>query len=163
MNLSLIEVINPKLWKQGLKKDQFNGSLLANNGVIESLNVTLPDGGFSVSFAEMTGNVFEYDYNGEIYTGMMYQVDPKSYMVTLSNGPLTGTRFKFLTSSDEVDQSMPDMPSSEYLADAKEVEVGNFGEESLEKSVQAEEAPATNDHMQANSFNMSEQPESAIN
>jgi len=38
--------------------------------------------------------VFEYDINGEIYSGMMYQVDQKSYMVALTNSPLEGTRLR---------------------------------------------------------------------
>src|SRR3989338_1000429 len=71
LTLSLVEVINPKKWQQGLANTQFNGSLSTNNGVIEDLNVALPNGeGVSVSFSEMTGNVFEYDFDGELYSGM---------------------------------------------------------------------------------------------
>ncbi|HXH73354.1 MAG TPA: hypothetical protein VNJ08_00195 [Bacteriovoracaceae bacterium] len=96
LNLSLIEVINVKKWKKGLAASQFSGNLSTSNGIIENLTVSLPNGrGISVSFSEMSGNVFEYDYNGELFSGMLYQVDPNSYMVTLSNGPLEGTRFKF--------------------------------------------------------------------
>jgi hypothetical protein len=63
--------------------------------VIENLIVSLPQGeGITVSFSELAGNVFEYDINGEIYSGMMYQVDQKSYMVALTNSPLEGTRLR---------------------------------------------------------------------
>ena len=56
LSLSLVEVINPKKWEKGLTAAQFNGSLSTNNGVIEELAVSLPEGaGFSVSFSEMTG------------------------------------------------------------------------------------------------------------
>ncbi len=96
LDLNLVEVVNQKKWQNGLKNTQFTGALSTNNGVIETLAVSLPNGeGVSVSFADMNGNVFEYDFNGELYSGMMYQVDTNSYMVTLTNGPLEGTRMKF--------------------------------------------------------------------
>ncbi len=112
LNLNLMEVHNPKKW-QNSTPSQFSGTLSTSNGTIEALSVNLPDGEkVSVSFSEMSGNVFEYDYNGEFYSAMMYQVDQNSYMVTFSNGPLEGTRLKF-NKEAEVDQSQPDMPSSE--------------------------------------------------
>ncbi|MFP5385033.1 MAG: hypothetical protein ACLGHN_03080 [Bacteriovoracia bacterium] len=124
LTLSLVEVINPKKWEKGLPNTQFAGSLTANNGVIEELNVSLPNGeGVAVSFSEMTGNVFEYDMNGELYSGMMYQVDQYAYMVTLTNGPLEGTRLRFSTQSTEVIQQ----ETQAYLADNNNVEVGSFG------------------------------------
>ena len=96
LSLSLTGVINPKKWQQGLNSSQFSGNLSTNQGVIESLSVSLPNGeGVSVSFSEMTGNVFEYDFNGELYSGMMYQENQNSYVVTLTNGPLEGTRLTF--------------------------------------------------------------------
>lgn len=62
LSLNLTEVVNPKLWQQGLKSDQFHGLLSTNGGVIEELKVSLPGGeGISVSFTEMMGNVFSYD------------------------------------------------------------------------------------------------------
>lgn len=141
LRLNLTEVVNPKKWQQGLKNDQYNGSLSTNNGVIEELKVSLPGGdGISVSFQEMTGNVFEYDYGGELYSGMMYQVDPSSYMVSLTNGPLEGTRLKFIKEAGSVDQSQPDQPSAEYVADA---EVGTFGQENPELAQAQEVNPET--------------------
>lgn len=96
LNLTLTEVVNTKKWEKGLANTEYSGSLNTNGGVIESLSVTLPNGeGVSVSFSEMAGNVFEYDIGGELYSGMMYQVDQTSYMVTLTNGPLEGTRLRF--------------------------------------------------------------------
>lgn len=96
LSLTLTEVVNPKKWEQGLNNTQFTGSLTTSNGTIESLDVALPNGeGVSVSFSEMNGNVFQYDLGGEIYTGMMYQVDRNAFMITLTNGPLEGTRMKF--------------------------------------------------------------------
>jgi hypothetical protein len=123
LSLSLVEVINPKKWNKGLTNSQFNGSLTTNNGVIESLSVSLPnDEGVAVSFSEMTGNVFEYDLGGELYSGMMYQVDQNSYMVTLTNGPLEGTRLRFSAepSEDQVQEAQ------DALANHN-VEIGNFG------------------------------------
>jgi hypothetical protein len=131
LNLSLTEVINPKKWQQGLTSSQFNGSLSTNNGVIETLNVSLPNGeGLSVSFSEMTGNVFEYDFDGELYSGMMYQIDQNSYMVTLTNGPLEGTRLKF-SGEASLEQLQQQEESQRSLAEAADSEAGYHKEEPL--------------------------------
>jgi hypothetical protein len=131
LNLSLTGVINPKKWQQGLNNSQFNGSLSTNQGVIESLSVSLPNGeGLSVSFSEMTGNVFEYDYNGELYSGMMYQENQNSYVVTLTNGPLEGTRLSF-TGEASLEQNIQQEDNQRMLAEGSQAEAG----------VQAEEAP----------------------
>lgn len=123
LSLSLVEVINQTKWQNGLPKDQFNGSLSTNNGVIESLAVSLPNGeSVSVSFSEMSGNVFEYDLNGELYSGMMYQVDQNAYMVTLTNGPLEGTRLRF----SSVDPVVEQQDNQVKLAE-NNVEIGSFG------------------------------------
>ncbi|WP_408098288.1 hypothetical protein ACJVC5_05070 [Peredibacter sp. HCB2-198] len=142
LSLNLVEVINPKKWQQGLNNTQFAGNLSTNNGVIESLNVSLPNGeGVSVSFSEMVGNVFEYDLDGELYSGMMYQVDQSAYMVTLTNGPLEGTRLRFATEIPAVEQQQ----TQEILAENNNMEVGNFGQdpqierENQQGYVQAEE------------------------
>lgn len=129
LNLSLTEVVNPKKWQQGLNSSQFNGSLSTNNGVIETLTVSLPNGeGLSVSFSEMTGNVFEYDFDGELYSGMMYQVDQNSYMVTLTNGPLEGTRLKF-SGEASLEEQQQQEESQRSLAEASEAEAGYHKEE----------------------------------
>jgi hypothetical protein len=126
LNLNLVEVINPTKFQQGLKAGDFNGNLVTNNGIIESLSVALPNGeGVSVSFSEMTGNVFEYDFNGELYSGMMYQVDQFSYMVTLTNGPLEGTRLRFSQSAPEQQQE----ETQNYLSENYGMNVGDFGSE----------------------------------
>lgn len=138
LELNLVEVINTTKWKNGLPNNQFQGNLVTNNGVIESLGVDLPNGeGISVSFSEMTGNVFEYDLNGELYSGMMYQVDQNSYMVTLSNGPLEGTRLRFSATASESEQQQ----TQEYLAE-NNVTPGNFGDDTqaYDQQIQAEEA-----------------------
>lgn len=122
LNLTLVEVINPKKWQNGLKNEEFNGSLATNNGVIESLNISLPGESVSVSFSEMSGNVFEYDINGKLYSGMMYQVDQHAYMVTLTNGPLEGTRLRFSSITPEVEREQ----NQELLA-GNNVDVGSFG------------------------------------
>lgn len=136
LTLNLVEVINPKKYQNGAPAGQFSGSLATNNGVIESLSVSLPGSeNVSVAFAEMTGNVFEYDFNGEIYSGMMYQVDQGAYMVTLTNGPLEGTRMRFSTETPTVEQQM----TQEKLAENNHIEVGSFGSE---PQVQVEEIAA---------------------
>jgi hypothetical protein len=134
--LNLVEVINPKKYQNGAPLNSFNGSLATNNGVIESLTVSLPGSeNLSVAFSEMSGNVFEYDFNGEIYSGMMYQVDTNAYMVTLTNGPLEGTRLRFSAETPAVEQQQ----TQEKLAE-NNVEVGTFGQEA--PAIEAEVAPS---------------------
>lgn len=138
LNLNLVEVINPKKWQNGLPSDQFSGNLSTANGSIDSLNVSLPNGeGVTVSFSEMNGNVFEYDIDGEVYSGMLYQIDQTAYMVTLTNGPLEGTRLRFIGE-----------PSQEQVAANDQVQTGNSGSdeygnpgEQPEQTAQAEQAP----------------------
>lgn len=125
LSLSLVEVINPKLWSKGIPSSDFSGELQTANGTIESLSVSLPSREeISISFAEMNGNVFEYDYAGEIYSGMLYQVDPKSFMVTLTNGPLEGTRLRF---TEEFTPEQVEI--KETLKNEHNLEVGFFAEE----------------------------------
>lgn len=126
LSLSLVEVINPTKWKQGLSSNEFSGSITTNAGVIENLVLSLPNTeSMTVAFSEMTGNVFEYDLGGSSYSGMMYQVDQNSYMVTLTNGPLEGTRLRF--SSADVSQSQ------ETLAQVNHIETGSFGSEAQQE------------------------------
>ncbi len=142
--LSLVEVINPTKWKEGLSTKDFNGSLTTNSGVIENLIISLPDTErLSISFSELTGNVFEYDLNGSIYSGMMYQVDQNSYMITLTNGPLEGTRLRF----SSVEQSQ----NQETLAQVNHIEAGSFGTETQEEAMNSNELPV--DSTQAQTFN----------
>ena len=151
LNLKLIEVMNPKKWQNGIKESEFNGSIATNNGVIESLNASLPEEmKIEISFSEMTGNTFEYDLNGQIYSGLMYQVDQNSYMITLTNGPLEGTRLRFAGESTDA-QSQQEQAQA-YLAENHQVELGTFGEEmqdqpaslDTEASVQLVESPTFN-------------------
>ncbi len=132
LSLGLVEVINPKLWAKGLPASEFNGDLQTSNGTIESLSVNLPGREeISISFAEMNGNVFQYDYAGEIYSGMLYQVDPKSFMVTLTNGPLEGTRMRF------VEEFSPEQVEiKETLKEEHNLEVGFFGEDPKQLAAQ---------------------------
>ncbi len=139
LNLNLTQVMNPKKWQQGLKDDQFSGSLNTNNGVIESLSVSLPGGeGVSVSFSEMTGNVFEYDLGGELYSGMMYQESQNSYVITLTNGPLEGTRLTF-TGEASVEQVQQNEEAQRMLAENSESEAG-------QQIPQEQQAPEANNN-----------------
>jgi len=96
LNLELVEVFNSKKYQQSPKAGEFSGTLATTDGVIDSISVTLPNNeSISISFAQLTGNVFEYDYEGQLLSGMLYQMDKTSYMVTLTNGQFEGTRLKF--------------------------------------------------------------------
>lgn len=155
LSLNLTEVINPKKYQKGLTVSDFSGSLQTNNGVIEELNVSLPNGeGVSISFSEMAGNVFEYDLDGNLYSGMMYQVDSNAYMVTLTNGLLEGTRMRFSPEA-QVEQTQPDMPSAEMpeagaVAEVQEPQVAteNFGQEPEINNEQAINVDALNENDQ---------------
>ncbi len=127
LDLKLVEVINPVKWQQEIKAKQFSGSITANNGVIEALSANLPEGkSIEISFSEMTGNTFEYDLDGEVYQAFMYQVDQNSFMVTLNNGPLEGTRLRF---AGEVNTETQAELTNAYLAENHNVEIGTFGQE----------------------------------
>jgi hypothetical protein len=144
LTLSLVEVINPKKWLNGLPASQFNGSLSTNQGVIENLSVSLPNGeGVSVSFSEMTGNVFEYDLDGELYSGMMYLVDQNAYMVTLTNGPLEGTRLRFSNM-----QPVEEQQQNEQTLAENNVDVGSFGNEQNSEQVNPENVEQINQNDQ---------------
>jgi len=145
LNMGLVEVINPNKWQAGLNSSQFSGSLTTSGGTIESLSISLPgDEGVSVSFAEMTGNVFEYDLNGEVYSGMLFQVDQTSYMVTLTNGPLEGTRLKF--TNDDAIPLTDGMVTADNIAD---VETGSFAAEALQPETMLDTSIEMTPEMQA--------------
>lgn len=134
LNLTLSSVMNPKKWQQGLAQSQFSGSLNTSHGVIESLSVSLPNGeGLSVSFSEMSGNVFEYDMNGELYSGMMYQDGTNSYVVTLTNGPLEGTRLCF--SNGEAQEAAPEVNPEVNVAQESEQPQAEIQEQVAEMPV----------------------------
>ena len=142
LSLSLTGVINPRKWQQGLNNSQFSGNLSTNQGVIESLSVSLPNGeGVSVSFSEMSGNVFEYDFNGELYSGMMYQENQNSYIVTLTNGPLEGPRLTFtgdIATDAQLDQQVE---SKSVVANNNPMEASSAPEQEVSKT---EAAPSEN-------------------
>lgn len=142
LNLNLVEVVNPKKWKSGVAAGQFGGSLITANGIIESLDVMLPDHeGISVLFSEMNGNVFEYDMNGNVFSGMMYQVDQNSYMVTLTNGPLEGTRLRFSNLATN-EQSVY---AQDQYAQAEEVQENySYAEIDRQYQMEAEQAQGYN-------------------
>lgn len=138
LNLNLTEVTNPKKWAKGLTSSQFSGSISTSNGVIESLTVSLPDGeSVNASLSELTGNVFKYDVNGDTYSGLLYKVDVNSYMVTLSDGPLEGSRLRF-TGELSIEQA----ETQEVLASEHNVEVGTFGQTQVSEAPAQEEVPA---------------------
>lgn len=136
LKLNLVEVVNPKLWSKGLPTTEFEGDLETSNGRIENLSISLPEKeAISITYAEMNGHVFEYDFAGEIYSGMLYQVDPKSYMITLTNGPLEGTRLRFVEGfSDEQNEI------KETLKEEHNLEVGFFGDNQPVKENKSDKA-----------------------
>ena len=152
LQLGLVEVINTKIWSKGLPNTEFSGELQTTNGRIDSLTVNLPGKEeISITFAEMNGNVFQYDYSGEVYSGILYQVDPKSYMVTLTNGPLEGTRMRFVE-----DFSPEQVEIKETLKEEHNVEVGFFGE-NPKQTQPAQKKPSDPSLVEVQLFNMDAQ------
>jgi hypothetical protein len=132
--LQLVEVVNPKKWKTAPTRADFSGNLATNDGILDDFTVYLPSGDeISVAYIEMNGNVFNYDLDGEIYNAMIFQADQHSYIVTLNNGPLEGTRMRFRPELNEEQVAI-----SQTLHENHNVEVGNFGDEvSVRQSVTA--------------------------
>lgn len=121
LDLRLVEVVNPKKYQGNVPASLFSGNLIANDGRIETLSVSLPNGdGLSINSTEMVGNVFEYDLDGEKLSGMIYQVDQTTYMVTLTNGAFEGTRMKFSSGAAPIEFNQ------EVVADSN-IQVGQFG------------------------------------
>lgn len=124
LNLSLIEVINPEKFKEGLAATDFSGILTTNGSQIETLDISLPQGlGISISYSEINGNVFEYENDGQTFSGMLYQVDQNAYMVSFTAGSLAGTRLRFQATS-AVEEVMNE--------DVAQMDIGQFGQEGYE-------------------------------
>lgn len=147
LRLQLVEVVNPKKWRTAPAKEDFNGNLETNNGILDDFSVSLPSGDeISVAYIEMNGNVFNYDLDGEIYNAMIFQADQHSYIVTLSNGPLEGTRMRFRPELNDEQFAI-----SQNLMENHNVEVGNFGDEvSVRQSVAI--APEVEPNLETQSF-----------
>jgi hypothetical protein len=153
LNLELIEVSNPKKWKAGLSRSEFEGSLSTSDGVINSFEVSLPSGEMvSVEFVEMNGNVFHYDLDGQIYNAMIFQADQHTYMVSFSDGPLEGTRLRFSSPATEEQLAI-----QQELSENHNVEVGNFGVAQPEAEPTREAEVVEFQSVQAQSFNMNQQ------
>lgn len=147
LRLQLVEVVNTKKWKTGLARTDFNGNLETNNGILDNFSVSLPSGDeISVAYIEMNGNVFNYDLDGEIYNAMIFQADQHSYVVSLSNGPLEGTRLRFRPELNDEQYAI-----SQNLLENHNVEVGHFGDEvSVRQSVAI--SPEVEPNLEAQSF-----------
>jgi hypothetical protein len=101
LDLNLSEFYNSQKFQKLAAGESITGNLIASAGVIESLEVTLPDTeSLHISFSEMKGNTFVYEHMGDQFNGMIYEVGQGAYMVTLNDGPLAGTRMKFIGSVD---------------------------------------------------------------
>jgi hypothetical protein len=112
LDLKLKEFYNAQKYKKSLTASQFSGSLFMNDGIIESLEVILPnDEVINISYAELTGNTFQYDVDGVMYSGMVYEAGNNNFMVTLTNGPFQGSRMKFHGDSNEYS---PDRDVAQY-------------------------------------------------
>lgn len=153
LSLELIEVSNPKKWKSGLSKTEFEGYLTTADGVINSFSLSLPTGeNVAVEFVEMNGNVFHYDLDGQIYNAMIFQADQHTYMVSFSDGPLEGTRLRFSTPATEEQIAI-----QQELSENHQVEVGTFGVIQPEPKANPEVVVENDLPLQAVSFNMDQQ------
>jgi hypothetical protein len=141
LSLELTEVFNAKKYATAPQAGQFSGTLTTTDGVIDSISVSLPNNeGLNISFSELNGNVFEYEYDSQVLSGMMYQMDKSSYMVTLTNGPFEGTRLKFNKKGEsdfDIGNNAEELAlndaqndfGSVYNDDGTQLDVGTFGAE----------------------------------
>lgn len=128
LSLELVEVFNAKKYQQAPKAGEFTGTLATTDGVIDSISVSLPNNeAISISFAQLVGNVFEYDYEGQLLSGMLYQMDKTSYMVTLTNGQFEGTRLKFQSRGESVEnygnENADSLGNNAQIAENNNVEI----------------------------------------
>lgn len=140
LDLKVTLVFSATKFPNALKGDQISGGLKTKDGLIESIGVSLPNGeSISIDRAEMVGNVFEYESNGEELTGMIYAKENNSYIVVLTNGPFEGTRMSFEAAKSEeevvVEAAEPTEPVQAEEArfepivtnDGASMPVGQFG------------------------------------
>jgi hypothetical protein len=113
LDLQLVELYNVKKYKKPLTSGDFTGELYSSNGIIETLSVQLPN--------EMAGNVFNYEMDGNKFSGMMYEVSSGTYMVTLTNGPFSGTRMKFMNDNIQINNTFAN--NDGYVQDNYDQEV----------------------------------------
>lgn len=90
--------------KGPLKQGSFSGSARTVDGVIEELFVNLPNGDqIAINTRDrMIGNVFQYEdsVTRDMRSGMLYEVKPGTYMVTLTNDTkFKGARIEFTSNS----------------------------------------------------------------
>jgi|GEM_PF-5822109 len=103
LDLKLVEFFNSKHFDKVLKGREIEGYLEANNGVIESMEIILPDNHeIIVEQTQMNGNIFTYHHEGELYSGLIYQSGNKNYSVSLINGPYQGSKMRFAKASREI-------------------------------------------------------------
>lgn len=91
-------------FKGPLKQGSFSGSARTVDGVIEEIFVSLPNGDeIAINTRDrMVGNVFQYEdsVTRDIRSGMLYEVKPGTYMVTLTNDTkFKGARIEFTSES----------------------------------------------------------------
>lgn len=99
LELSLSNVFH----KKPLAKGAFSGSARAVDGVVEEINVNLPDGNvISINTRDrMAGNVFTYEdpETRERKSGIFYEVKEGTYMINLTNDSrYAGVRMEFSAS-----------------------------------------------------------------
>lgn len=153
LTLDLVEVTNPKKWKQGLTTVDFEGNLSTSNGILEDFNVSFPSGEeISVAYMEMNGNEFKYDLEGEVYSALIFAADPHSYVVTLSNGPLEGTTMRFKKGPTE-----EQLLISQTLQQDHDIQVGSFGEDTVTTQQSAALSPEAELPVDVHSFNFDPQ------
>lgn len=126
--------------KEELAQGSFSGSARTVDGIIEEINIELPDGEMIDIFTNerMVGNVFQYQdkFSGEMKSGMFYEVKRGTYMITLANDSrYQGARFEFqvnggVVSNDTYDaqygygqqnimNELAQYPQDEYNSDAE--------------------------------------------
>ncbi len=140
LDLKLASFFNTRLYKAPLKGEQFEGSLYTNDGMIESLEVSLPEGkSINIAYSEMQGNIFTYELNGELYSGMIYEAGKGNYMVNLTNGPYADTRMKFMGEEALTDPNRDIANKAIKVDEDKLDQADDYSDEELDKEEKRKE------------------------
>lgn len=135
LSLNLVEFFDPKTNDGVLGSQQVRGRLNVVQGQIQELSFDLAHGPrVSLSSSSFQGNNFRYTYEGREHRGMIYPLNKNEYMVTLSDGPLSGARLKYFVENEVQDyQADVEIAQDQNLERNAEGFEAEFAEENREE------------------------------
>lgn len=97
VNLKLVEVFNAKKFSGSLAVTDFSGNIEISGSTIDTMSLRLPDmEPIEVYHAPVVNNkVFNYEVDYEKFSGVIFESEDSTFVVSFVNGPMRGTRLKF--------------------------------------------------------------------